>query len=664
MKITFLLTATLVVSSSLMATSIFGKTHKGCAATKQEALYTLSGNIQSRISTYIEQTVVVNGDDNVKSKISDYTSSATNLSLVNIEYIKEGKNICAVVHKDDQVSNTNKLLKQALLYDVKNLPKDTDAKIKKLSTWLENIKQLSFLIPAFLNEKNTDKEQAILNKKEKEFTDLYTKTIAYSDSLFFKSCKSTVEKAKVALNKELFLNGKKDEKKGFFDSLTSVFSSDDSTKMLDIFDAQLIEVKKDGDVCLMIKKEELLHITQKMYADAMRISEKSLSKDPLKRYKNIKDNLYEQLDVTKALIKLFPDVYKSNNFSQLNEKRKLLVEIQAKTFPQFVLFHVNGADDIVITLDGKKVENNKKYFIKDGDHTYKITAKGKCPLIDSFDNDLFENETLSKDLEGQAYPTVIFLTDKEPNIVVNGQIIKANMAQSIKQCSGEARYVVKYAGQNISGEIDTTPGEKNTVSLNFLTSQELAVFNNAKTKKFTTTSEARFAETLTPIASDNFEFTITRKPMHGDVTLHESGSFQYVSEKGFVGIDDFEYEIQTPQKTSAPKLVTINVGKSLIPKEVKKVVKAVVAPVVAKVIDKNVTVEKKSPVVVKEEAKENIKENVDKKVKEIKKISEEKYQRWKAVVMSQDINDINFLRMLQKKYPQEFERLRKEMTQK
>ena len=637
-----------------MAASLFGETHKGCGETKQEALYTLSGNIQSRISTYIEQSVLVDGDDNVKSKVSDYTSSATNLSLVNIEYIKEDGNICAVVHKDDQVSNTNKLLKQALLYDAKNLPTDTDAKIEKLSTWLSNIKQLSFLIPAFLKEKDTDKEQAVLNEKEKIFTDLYTNSIAYSESLFFKSCKSTVEKAKVSLNKELFLNGKKDEKKGFLSKITSLFDSDNSTKMLDIFDAQLIEVKKEGDVCLMIKKEELLNITQKMYADVMRISEKSLSKDPVKRYKHITDNLYEQLDVVEALMKLYEDNYKSNDFNKLNEKRKLLADIQAKTFPQYVEFNINGADDIVITLDNKIIKNNEKYFIKDGDHNYKITAKGKCPLSDSFDNDLFDNETVSQDLTSQSYPTVIFQTDKEPSIVVNGEVIKANVSASIKQCSGEARYVVKYAGQNISGEIDTTPGAKNTVSLDFLTSQELAIFNNAKTKQFTTTSEARFSETLTPTNSDNFEFSITRKPMHGEVTLHESGSFQYVSEKGFVGVDNFEYEIQTPQKTSAPKLVSITVGASLYAKVVPAVVKAVdenitKVPKIVETIEKNVTV--KTTAIV---------DSIDEKADEL----EEKYQKWKKVVMSQDIGNINFLKMLHEKYPKEFERLRREMTQK
>ena len=648
MKLTFLLTATLIASSSFAA-SVFSKTYEGCATTKQDALYTLSGNIQSRVSTHIEQTIVVSSDANVKSKISDYTSSTTNLSLVNIEYKNKNKEVCAVVHKDDQVSNTDKLLKQALLYDTSNLPKDTDEKIQRLSTWISNIKQLSFLMPVFLDDKDTTEQQTILNKKEKEFTDLYTKSIAYSNSLFFKSCKKTKEKAKIALNKKLFLNGKKDEEKGFFDTFTSIFTSSDSTEMLDIFDAQLLEVKKDGDICVMLKKESLFEISQKMYADAMRISENSLSKDPVKRYKNITDNLYEQLEVTRALFKLYKKNYKSNDFSKLNEKRKLLKEIQDRTNPQYVVFNLSGAEDIVITLDNKVIKNNEKRYIKDGDHTYKIMAKGKCPLVDSFNSDLFENKIISEDLTGQTYPTVIFQTDKEPSIVINGQMIKINMPQTINQCEGEARYVVKYANQNVSGEIDTTPGSKNTVTLNFLTSSELTVFNDAKTKQFTTTSEARFSESLTAVNSDNLEFSVSRKPIHGTVTMHESGSFEYVSEEGFVGIDTFGYEIQTPQKTSAPKLVSITVNKSLYAKVI-----AVVAP---KKVDENLTKTSVEKIIIVEDKKKE-----KEKEKDLTEVTEEKYQKWKKVVMSQDIRNMDFLKMLKEKYPKEFERLRQEMT--
>ncbi len=638
MKLTFLITAIFVGSSSLISASLFSKTYEGCADTKQEALYALSGNIQSRISTYIEQTVMVTNDDSVKSKVSDYASTATNLSLVNIEYKNKKNEVCAIVHKDDQVSNTNRLLKQVLLYDAQDLPADTDAKIQKLSAWISNIKQLSFLIPVFIDKKDTDKEQEILNQKEKTFIDLYTKSIAYSNSLFFKSCKSSQEKAKIALNKKLFLNEKKEKEKGFLDTFTSIFTSDDSTKMLDIFDAQIIEVKKDGDICLMIKKEELLHITQKIYTDAMRISEKGLSKNPLKRYKNINDNLYEQLDVAKALIKLYPDVYKSNHFNQLNEKRQLLVDVQAKTFPQYVQFNISGGDNISISIDNKPIKNNEKYYLKDGDHTYKIAAKGKCPLVDTFNSDIFENKIFSEDLSGQTYPTVIFQTDKEPNIIINGRVIKINMTQTIEKCEGEVRYVVKYASQNISGEIDTTPGAKSTVILNFLTAKELAIFNDAKTKKFTTTGEARFSETLTPSNSENLKFTITRNPMHGEVTLHESGSFQYISEENFVGVDNFEYEIRTPQKISAPKIVSITVEASLFPKTV--ALKELEKP------ENNL-----SKVITQEELPKTKAKKTD--------IS---YESFKTYVESKELT-VELMKKIKEKFPEYFEKLRKEMTQ-
>ncbi len=627
MKFTFLLGATFLVTNSLYALSIIGKTYEGCASTKQEALYTLSGNIQSRVSTYIQQTVVVSGDDNVKSKISDYTSSATNLSLVNIEYKNKKKEICAVVHKADQISNTHKLLKQALHYDEKNLPKDIDAKIEKLSLWLENIKQLSFLIPSFLSEEDTTTKEKILNKKEKIFTDIYTKSIAYSDSLFFKSCKSTKEKAQIALNKKLFSNGKKDEKKGFLDTITSVFSSDDSRKMLDIFDTQIIEVKKDKDICLMIKKAELLKITQKMYADVMRVSAASLSKNPVQRYKNIQDNLYEQLSVLRALMKLYPKYYSSSSFEQVNAKRKLLTEIQEKTFPQYVQFTISGAENISISVDNHPIKNNEKHYIKKGEHTYKIEAKGKCPIIESFENDLFEDKVVSEDLTDREYPTVIFQTDKEPSIVLNGEAIQANMTQSIKQCKGEARYLVKYANQNVSGEVDTTPGAKNTVVLNFLTSDELTVFSDAKTKHFTTTSQERFTESLTAVNSDNLVFRIKREPEHGEATLYKSGSFEYVSKKGFVGVDTFSYVIETPQKTSAPKLVSIKVGASL---------------------QSQATITKPSI------EKQAIVPSVQKK-------PTVSYEAFKAYVESKELT-VELMKKLKKKFPEHFERLRKEMT--
>ncbi|HIM75200.1 MAG TPA: hypothetical protein EYM48_03275 [Campylobacterales bacterium] len=621
MKRTLLVFIILLTAASVHAESIFSKTYEGCAPTKKEALYRLSGNILSRISTSDEQVIVVKNNDSVESKISSYSKATTNLSLVNIEYVKKENEVCAVVHKDDQTKYTKKLLKRALLYSVKNLPTDIDSKIQKLSIWNEDIKQLSFLLPAFLED--TDKEQKILNTKEKAFTDLYTESIVYSEALFFKSCKSTQEDARKALNKKLFSTTKKEESKGFFSSISSLISSDNTSDVLSIFDEQLISFKKDGNECVMLKKEELLNISKNMYADMQRVSENFLSKDAKKRYKEI-DSLYEQLDVTNILLKLYPNYYKTNSFKELNDTKKRLSDIRKRTYPQFVLFNLSGAENISISLDNKPILNNEPQYIKNGNHTYKITAKGKCTLIASFDSDLFEDIAISKDLEGQSYPTVVFVTDKEPSIIVNGKVVKANITASINKCKDESRYVVKFAGQSISGRIDTNPGEANIIELNFLTSKELAVFNDAKTQKYSTISETAFSESLTIIHSDNFELSVTREPLHGELKLHASGSFEYISEKGFLGVDNFQYEIKTSQKTSAPKLVSINVLQSPIAK----------VETVASVQVKAKAVEKKMSV---------------------------SYEDFKMYVESKELT-AGFLQKVQKRFPEHFERLRKEMT--
>lgn len=101
--------------------------------------------------------------------------------------------------------------------------------------------------------------------------------------------------------------------------------------------------------------------------------------------------------------------------------------------------------------------------------------------------------------------------------------------------------------------------------------------------------------------------------------------------------------------------MTITVGKSLYAKAVAIIVPKKIdenltkAPVVVKSVDENVSIKSKTTIV--EVADES--DNLD---------DEKKYQKWKKVVMSQDIGNIDFLNMLKEKYPKEFERLRKEMT--
>ena len=642
-----------------ISSTLFSSSYEGCSHTKQDALFSLSGNIRTSIVDNFEQTTTSDSKSaNVEEKIESYMQSSTNLSLVNIKYKKKGESeICAYIEKQDQTQNSKKLLEKALLYEEKNLPKDIDKKIKLLSVWLDDIEQLGYLLSAFVDDSKEGQEK--LNKKEKVFNDLYTDSIAKSDSLVFKSCEQTEEKAKISLNKQMFKNSTKEEKKGFFDSITSLFETDKEL-MLDLFDEQIFYVKKEKTVCAVIKKESLLRVANSMYSEVKRFNEKSLSQKPKEKYKEI-TNYYEHLNVTKSLLSLFPETFNKKHFKKINSVRLLITKIQKTTYPQFVLFNIKGANNITITLDGKKVKNNEEFYVKKGEHTYTIKAKNRCSFKASFENNLFDDKTVSEDFSEMNFPTVIFLTDKTPNIVVDGKVVQVNVSTQIKKCDGEVHYIAKFVGQSKTDTLALLPNTTQAIELNFLSKEELTVFNDAKTKKFKTTSEAKFSESLTPVSSENLVFTLNSSPEHGKLTLNEKGSFRYQSEKDFVGYDSFEYVVKSQGKISSPKVVSIAIMASKILKTPKKTLpKKRVEEKLIVVDDANSTTEKIVQKIqeIKEEAKQ-VKDELIEKTKEELKAVEKRYERFKDYVNSQDQN-IEKLKKLQEKYPQMFKKLLEE----
>jgi disulfide oxidoreductase YuzD len=612
----------------------FAYAYEGCGADREKALMNLSGNIKSKIGhQYTEEMNSVDGDD-VETKISSYINESTNLTLVKISYTKKADQICASVKHDDQAKNTRQLLNKALTYKQSNLPTDINEKIKTLEIWLDDIEQLNYLIPVFLEDVTL--EQNILAEKEKAFKDLYSDAIKHSNSLVWRTCKASKEEAKSALNKLLFVDNGKKEDEGFWASIASVFSTTQDKEDIDLFDEQISYIDKDSKKCAMIKKDDLLHVAIKMNNDAKRFSKKSLAKDHIKRYEQIQ-NYIKEFSITKKLISLYPDNFKSSDFNNLNRAFEILNKAKETTYPQYVMFNIKSKTDIKIKLDDKFVKNNEKMYIKVGEHSYKIEAKDRCAIEGTFSIEFKENEVIEKDFSQYTYPSVIFLTDKSASIAVDGNMFSPNKKQSIKKCSDEPlRYIAKFEGQTKEGEIDISANAKNTINLKFLSAEEMAVFNDAKTKNFTTTTYTKISESLTPITSKNLEFSISSDVSHGKLELHERGSFKYISDKDFVGIDSFEYTITALGETSPPKVVNIRVENSN-------------APVAAKKEDNNST--KKE-----EKTQQNKEKTVDEQ-------QEEKYKRFKDYAEKlEEEKNVEKLQKLQEKYPDMFNRLIKEKT--
>ena len=617
--------------------------YDGCGKDRNEALSNLSGNIKTRVNTKFIQNTKVSQNDTIEEKISSYLNTSANLTLVNVKYTTNKKEqICAHVEYDDQAKNTKKLIKKALLYKQENLPNNIDEKIKTLEKWLEDLDQLNYLIPVF--SEDADKEQKVLNKKTKTFQDIYDNSIKQANSLVWRSCRNSKEEAKAELNKLLFVNKGVKEDKGFWESLTSAFSSTPEQD-IDLFDSEISYMKKENKECATIKKSELLQVSTKMNEEVKKFNKNSLDKNPIIRYDQIK--LYtDQFKITKKLITLFPEHFKSNDFANITRAINILVESKETTYPQYVLFNIKGATDIKIKIDDKFIKNNEKHYINIGEHSYTITAKDRCPINGSFNNDLKENKTIAEDFNDFNYPSVIFMTSKTPTVVVDGSNFPLNKKTPIKKCSDESIiYQAKYAEQTRTGELDLSPNAKNTVEFKFLTPKELAIFNDAKTRNFTTKTAVKFSESLTPQFSKNLKFSVGLGDgvSHGSLDLDERGSFVYQSDEDYVGIDSFTYYITAQGEQSAPKVVNIRIEKSDAP--------VALVPIIKKK-DDNTTQEKK---------KEDVKEEKKKELTEKEKKKEEKYQRFKKYVESQE-QDMQKLKKLQKKYPDMFNRLLKEKT--
>ena len=633
----------------ILATTLTALNYEGCGTTKKEALANLSNNISTTVSTNFENstTLLQNGDDeDVKAQISSYIKTKSTLKLVNVHYKKkDDKTVCAYVSDKEQKINTKKLLQNVQAYSIDNLPSAPEARIATLRNWIEDIENLKQMVPVFLEDQSV---MPSLEKKRKEFYDLYTQELSKANSLIWKSCASNEKKAKEALNKHLFAHLKEEKKEeGFFSSVVSLFSAqeEEPQSVLDFFPQVIHYSEENGQKCAFIKKSDLYEIAKKLFYDLKHIHHlSSLSADHQKRYKQL-TKLLQKIDIAKALLPLFPKKFSISDMDYLEQLHKKLLALKEKTYPQYLIFHIQNAKDLSIEIDGKRYQNNEKIFLPTGEHTFIVKAKGSCPIKENITLEFNDDQEIEKDMQEYAYPTVLFISDVEPSIVVDGKNISANRVVPIPKCDQKIRYIATYNGQKQSGELELLANENKEIDLHFLTPKEQEIFNDAKTKYFSVTQGVKISESLTPISDEKITFHLKENAEHGTLELDESGVFQYKSEKNFSGIDSFEYYVEIFDKRSAPKVVNIKVEPSLKETTLKSIDKTV-----SKQMDKGM------------QAAQKVEKKIKKVQKEVKNVIDEtKYAKFKAYAeILEQRGDIEKLKKLQKKYPTYFQKLLEE----
>ncbi|MDD3816666.1 MAG: Ig-like domain-containing protein [Thiovulaceae bacterium] len=642
-----------LTTSFFLATSLLG--YEACGSNEKEALANLSSAILSNVTNDFTQSVSATRteeSEDIEQKIDSIMNVKSNLSLVNIKFTPKEKEVCASVSPQEQLENTQLHLQSALALEEANLPNEINEKIKKLKLWIEQIEQANNLVTAFLKPslgaKQTLKEieeiTAQLQKKEKRFHDLYNEGILQADALVFKSCAATKEKAYTSLNEMLFKSKtKQKDDEGILSKTTSFltnFFTKNENLMLDLFEKRVSYTKSAKQECAYVKKEELFALAGQLHQEVLRFSPASLSKDPKERFHQIKD-FEEHLNVTKALLEVFPERFAANDFSKITAVKKELASILENTHPQSVTFRIAGdAQEVKIKIDDKFVDKNIKHYLKEGTYAYTISAKEKCPFKGEFTLEHLEDRTIDKDFSTMNFPLINFYTKENTRIVVDGKNIRPNVETTLNKCEGEVRYIANYADQEKSDTLTLEPNFSKTIELRFLTPQELSILSDAKTKHFKTASGVAFSESLTPISNKNIRFSLENDCDNGDLELHESGSFTYKSKKDFIGLDSFTYTVTINDETSAPKVVNITIVPANIP----------VAPI-AKQEDQNQT---QAQTKIEEEEKKEVSQETSKEQEE-----EERYQKFKKYVESQEQN-VEKLQKLQKSYPKMFERLLQE----
>jgi hypothetical protein len=633
----------LFTSSSLFA-------FEACAPSQNEALEKLSSMILSNVeNSFTKQTSQsINGEDeNVDQKIDSILKVSSNLSLVKQNIFTKENLVCVSIEPNEQVEHTEQMLAKVLSLSSANLPKDINEKLKKTQEYLKDIEQTSNLVTAFLkpsyledpSKYNTQKINTNLQEKEKIFRDIYNDTLLKANAMVFKSCAQTKDKAYDALNEQLFKSKTKHkDDEGFFDKTASFFSSlnpfaKEQSKMLDLFAKEIRYIKDAKQECALIEKEKLHAVATLLNQEVQRFHTNSLSKNPKERYEQIKD-FEEHLNVTKALLELFAKEFHTNDFAKITNTKKELATILQTTYPQALTFKVLGeVQNLKIMLGDKIVAANTPLYLQEGEYSYTLLAKGKCPIKGNLSLELLKDMSIDKDFSSQDLPVVNFYTKEGTRIIIGGKTISPNVATSLQKCEGELRYIASYANQEKSGIISLKPNLSKTIELRFFTPEELALFNDAKTKHFTTSSDLAFSDSLSSISHKDIAFDLEEDVKNGELKLHERGSFTYKAKEGFVGVDSFIYTIEVYGEKSPPKIANITVTPSKTP---------VVS--VQKVQENNVTkvVEIKTDTTKKEE-------------------DEERYEKFKAFV-EKNMNEGNIekVKKLQESYPDMFERILQE----
>lgn len=551
------------LAMTLASGVLFAKQYTGCSDTRENAVVNLSKNILVTVNSNTDISKVATTDSYNKTIVIKNNQSS-NIQLTNINFKKDGDKFCAYVDGGEQKKYLEKLKKEILLYDIKDLPKDSEQKIDMINIRLPKISRLLSLYTIF-DVSLSDKEIVKLNGLNKKFSDERSKLLLLQEEKIWKGCGKDKLESMVALDKIIF-NSKiqKEQKKSFWDSFASTFTSVSEDDLTVNILKNFININvKDKQVCSYIEKEKILYESKHMYNKIAGFNKKNLPENPKEKIQRV-DFWLNELNVITLLVSLFPDDFNMDHMNKIANTKKTLNKLRESINPQFVKFvSVDSGDDVKIVLDKKyKAVPNKENYIKSGKHIFSATTKGKCPINDTFEIKYNEDEEIELSFEDSLYPSVLFNSNKfDAKLSIDGKIYKVAKKYSIPVCNATVPYIITYGEQSYHGTLELKKNEEIVKQFDFLSPLEIQTFNDSKSKQFKVDMNKAYQGNLSneKLMSSLLEFSVTTSPSNGSLDLDERGAFIYTPNKNYKGNDSFKYKINTASDESAEKLVQITV---------------------------------------------------------------------------------------------------------
>jgi hypothetical protein len=154
--------------------------------------------------------------------------------------------------------------------------------------------------------------------------------------------------------------------------------------------------------------------------------------------------------------------------------------------------------------------------LKEGKYSYKILANNKCPVEGELE--VKKGKLISINKKLGDYPQITVKSNipkNELNVKLDGIDTPLNQTKTIKKCSGDIVWSVKYKEQKKDGTISLKPNLKKVVEVDFLSDKDLKKLRK-KTDFFTNATEVdinygyvtdsnKFNESLKKIEVDVFK---------------------------------------------------------------------------------------------------------------------------------------------------------------